>query len=88
MIRLDAYKILRNSFISTFKRDKMGNANRTIIGAGNAWAHGGDAVVDASLYYNTGKDRRRGVVVVSSRTNGSANSVLVPVLCFEAAIPT
>ena len=55
---LEAYSILRNRFISTFKRDKLGNAtetDRNIIAAGNASAHGGDAVVDASLYSNTGR---------------------------------
>ena len=57
-ISLEAYRILRNRFISTFKRDKLQNAteaDRNIIGAGNASAHGGDAVVDASLYSNTGR---------------------------------
>ncbi|KAF8246111.1 hypothetical protein K440DRAFT_500655, partial [Wilcoxina mikolae CBS 423.85] len=52
-ISLDAYKLLRNRFISTFKRDKLGKAtdgDRKIIGVGNSWAHGGDAVVDAQLY--------------------------------------
>ena len=50
---LDAYKLLRNRFISTFKRDKWENAtdrDRKIIGVENSWAHGGDAVVDAQLY--------------------------------------
>lgn len=52
-ISLDTYKILRTGFISSFKRDKLGNAtdaDRRIIKAGNSWAHGGDAVVDAQLY--------------------------------------
>jgi hypothetical protein len=52
-LSLDAYKILRNLFISTYKRDKLASdteADRRIIGAGNAWAHGGDAVVDAQLH--------------------------------------
>ncbi|KAF8531573.1 hypothetical protein BDD12DRAFT_800063 [Trichophaea hybrida] len=43
-ISLDAYKLLRNRFISTFKRDKLANAteaDRRIIGEGNAWAYGG-----------------------------------------------
>lgn len=50
---LDTYKLLRNRFISTYKRDKLENAtdsDRKIIGVGNLWAHGGDAVVDAQLY--------------------------------------
>ena len=50
---LDAYKLLRNRFISTFKRDKLGTAG------GNAWAHGGDAVVDAMLYRGQGPHSRR-----------------------------
>lgn len=57
---LDAYKLLRNRFTSTFKRDKLGNtteADRRIIAEGNGWAHGGDAVVDAQLYQ--GMDGRR-----------------------------
>ncbi|KAF8466208.1 hypothetical protein BDZ91DRAFT_816757, partial [Kalaharituber pfeilii] len=47
-------------FISTFKRDILENAtdsDRRIIGAGNAWAHGGDAVVDAQLYRGAGGRR-------------------------------
>ena len=50
---LDAYKLQRNRFISTFKRDKLGNEtdrDRRIIGAGDPLVHGGDAVVDAQLY--------------------------------------
>jgi hypothetical protein len=50
---LDSYKLLRKRFISTYKRDKFENAtdsDRKIIGVGNLWAHGGDAVVDAQLY--------------------------------------
>ncbi|KAH8148469.1 uncharacterized protein LAJ45_07572 [Morchella importuna] len=39
---------------ATFKGDKLANVTD---GAGNAWAHGGDAVVDASLY--RGSERRR-----------------------------
>jgi hypothetical protein len=57
---LNAYKLLRNRFISTFKRDKLGNAtdrDRKIIEVGNSWAHGGDAVVDAQLYQD-GNGRR------------------------------
>lgn len=52
-VSLDTYKILRTGFISSFKRDKLGNAtdaDRRIIEAGDSWAHGGDAVVDAQLY--------------------------------------
>lgn len=59
-LSLDAYKLLRNRFISTFKRDKLGNMNdadKRIIGVGNAWAHGGDVVVDAQLYEGTGGRR-------------------------------
>ncbi|KAA8908829.1 hypothetical protein FN846DRAFT_944352 [Sphaerosporella brunnea] len=57
---LDAYKLLRSCFISTFKRDKLANAteaDRRIIAEGNGWAHGGDAVVDALLYTGTGGRR-------------------------------
>ncbi|KAA8893538.1 hypothetical protein FN846DRAFT_751931, partial [Sphaerosporella brunnea] len=57
---LDAYKLLRNRFISTFKRDKLASATEAdtrIIAAGNTWAHGGDAVVDALLYTGTGGRR-------------------------------
>jgi hypothetical protein len=59
---LAAYKILRNRFISTFKRDKLANAtevDRKIIAAGNGWAHGGDAVVDAQLYISATRESRR-----------------------------
>ena len=52
-ISLDAYKLLRNRFISTFKRDKLANAteaDRRIIAEGSGWVHGGDAIVDAELY--------------------------------------
>jgi hypothetical protein len=57
MLSLDAYKILRNLFISTYKRDKLASdieVDRWVIGVGNAWAHGGDAVVDAQLYEGMG----------------------------------
>ena len=53
---LSAYKLLRNRFISTFKRDKLGDeteVDRGTIAKGNGWAHGGDAVVDAQLYQGT-----------------------------------
>jgi len=52
-LSLESYKLLRNRFISTFKRDKLGNAtwdDLKIIAEGNGWAHGGDAVADAQLY--------------------------------------
>ena len=52
-LSLESYKLLRNRFISTFKRDKLGNAtwdDLRIISEGNSWAHGGDAVADAQLY--------------------------------------
>jgi len=58
---LVAYKTLRNRFISTYKRDVLNNAtedDRRIITAGNSWAHGGDAVVDASLYRLKGPGAR------------------------------
>jgi len=57
---LEAYNLLRNRFISAFKRDKLEKAtdrDRRIIGAGNSWAHGGDAVFDAQLY--EGQNGRR-----------------------------
>ncbi|KAA8902718.1 hypothetical protein FN846DRAFT_1022449 [Sphaerosporella brunnea] len=57
---LDAYEFLRNRFISTFKRDKLASATEAdtrLIAAGNASAHGGDAVVDALLYTGTGGRR-------------------------------
>lgn len=51
---LDAHKLVRNRFISTFKRDKLANATeadrRIIAEGGNGWAHGGDAIADAKLY--------------------------------------
>jgi hypothetical protein len=50
---LDAYKTLRNRFLSTFKRDKLNIRtiiDKAIIEEGNNWAHGGDAVIDAQLY--------------------------------------
>lgn len=57
---LDTYKLVRNRFISTFKRDKLANATAAdskIIVEGNGWAYGGDAVVDAQLYEGTGGRR-------------------------------
>ena len=62
MTSLDAYKLPRNRFISTFKRDKLGTAteaDRKIIAGGKAWAHGGDAAVDALLYQGQGPYSRR-----------------------------
>ena len=60
---LDAYKLPRNRFISsTFKRDKprnATNADKRLIAEGNAWAHGGDAVVGAMLYQDQTTNRRR-----------------------------
>ncbi|RPA90132.1 hypothetical protein L873DRAFT_1783206 [Choiromyces venosus 120613-1] len=54
----EAYKLLRNRFISTFKRDKglvkATEADRRIIAEGNGWVHGGDVVVDAQLYEGVG----------------------------------
>jgi uncharacterized coiled-coil protein SlyX len=50
---VDAYKSVRNRFISTYRRDVLKNdtdADRRIIAAGSASAHGGDAVADALLY--------------------------------------
>ena len=52
---------LPQQFISTFKRDKLRNAtdaDMRLIAQGNAWAHGGGAVVDAMLYQDS-KNRRR-----------------------------
>ena len=59
---LDTYKFLRNRFISTFKRYKLGNAtaaDKRLIAEGNASAHGGDAVVDAMLYQTQTTNSRR-----------------------------
>ena len=52
-LSLEAYHILRNRFLSTFRRDKLGNATEAdfrLISEGNRWAHGGDATADALLY--------------------------------------
>lgn len=57
---LDTYWLLRNRFISSFKRDKEKNATPSdisIIKAGNSWAHGGDVVADAKLYTTATKRR-------------------------------
>ncbi|RPB02827.1 hypothetical protein L873DRAFT_1787494 [Choiromyces venosus 120613-1] len=58
---LEAYKRLRNRFISAFKIDKgLVNAteeDRKIITEGNGWAQGGDVVVDAQLYQDIGGRR-------------------------------
>ena len=48
----------RHRFISTFKRDKLGNAteeNHDLIRAGSDSAHGGDCVTDSSLYGANGR---------------------------------
>ena len=58
-ISLDAYKLLRNRFISKFKRDKLANAteaDRRIIAEGSP--HGGDAIADAELYHQGMTGRR------------------------------
>jgi hypothetical protein len=63
-VSLAVYKLLRNRFISTFKRDILENADEKdhrIIANGNEWAHGGDAVVDAQLYSGDLADPRRDV---------------------------
>jgi hypothetical protein len=49
---LGYYKVLRNRFISTFKRDKLHIA--TLVEEGNAWAHEGNASRDADLYESIG----------------------------------
>lgn len=52
-LSLREYRWVRNRFISTFKRDKLNNADGSdikIIQEGNLTVHGGDAVVDARLY--------------------------------------
>jgi hypothetical protein len=54
---LGYYKVLRNRFISTFKRDKLFNAtlaDQCLIGDGNVWAHEGNASRDAELYDSVG----------------------------------
>ncbi|PUU79218.1 hypothetical protein B9Z19DRAFT_980355 [Tuber borchii] len=59
---LDRYYLLRNRFISTFKRDKQHNAtpgDHKIINSGNTWAHGGDVVADAKLYTTLTSAHRR-----------------------------
>ena len=56
---LGGYNLLRNRFISTFKRDKLGDItqdNRRIIAMGNRWANGGDVVSDAKLYEGPQKE--------------------------------
>ena len=48
-----SYSSIRNRFLSTYKRDKLGTAtddDYKLIRAGSAWAHEGDAVRDAELY--------------------------------------
>jgi hypothetical protein len=61
---LSAYKLQRNNFISTYRRDKLGSVtakDRKIIRVCNASVHGGDVIIDAMLYSSTGKDGRRDV---------------------------
>lgn len=55
-LSFEAYKRLRNRFISTFKRDKLGKEtweDHKMIEEGNRCAHGGDVVADAKLYKGT-----------------------------------
>jgi hypothetical protein len=52
------YGILRNRFLSTFKRDKLQNATPADIGlvaTGNVWAYEGNASRDADLYQLLGR---------------------------------
>ena len=53
----------------------MNDADRRIIGAGNAWAHGGDAVIDARLYEGTGG--RRGFITFENLYGMSAGDVWI-----------
>ncbi|RPA88926.1 hypothetical protein L873DRAFT_1784662 [Choiromyces venosus 120613-1] len=49
----DCYKLVRNRYLSTFKRDDLGTHTKTdqeIIENGNLTAHWGDAIDDSSLY--------------------------------------
>ena len=49
--------ILRNRFLSTFKRDKLQNATPAdirLIADGNVWAQEGNASRDADLYQSLG----------------------------------
>ena len=51
------YGILRNRFLSTFKRDKLQNATPAdinLIADGNVWAHEGNGSRDADLYQSLG----------------------------------
>jgi hypothetical protein len=51
------YGVLRNRFLSTFKRDKPKNATPAdmgLIASGNLWAHEGNASRDADLYQSVG----------------------------------
>jgi hypothetical protein len=51
------YGILRNRFLSTFKRDKLKNATPAdirLIADGKVWAHKGNASRDADLYQSVG----------------------------------
>ncbi|KAL7275212.1 hypothetical protein RUND412_001861 [Rhizina undulata] len=59
-LSMKEYRRVRNWFISTFKRDKLNNADGSDIKSiqeGNVTAHGGDAIVNALLY--KGPDGRR-----------------------------
>ncbi|RPA91754.1 hypothetical protein L873DRAFT_1794718 [Choiromyces venosus 120613-1] len=52
-ISIQEYSLVRNAFISIFKRDKLNNVTELdidIIRKGNRMVHGGDAVMDALLY--------------------------------------
>jgi hypothetical protein len=61
---LSAYKLQRNRFISTYRRDKLGSVttkDTKIIRVCNASVHGGDVIINAMLYSSTGKDGRHDV---------------------------
>jgi len=53
---MGAYRALRNRFLSTFKRDKLGTATKfdlSIIAGGKPIRGGGDAATDVMLYEGT-----------------------------------
>ena len=53
ILACDGYMLIRERFLDIFRRDILKSPNAkwtTAIGAGNAAAHHGDAVTDASLY--------------------------------------
>ena len=53
---MGTYRFLRNRFLSTFKRDKLGTATKfdlSIIAGGKSVPDGGDAATDAMLYQGT-----------------------------------